>query len=914
MAFLFLREPRYVAEATFKQSQKQSEIGLNLKDAYQQFFSLSSENATAVIMQSNEVLKDVIEELGMQADCASDSIIGKAIRRIRDNLLLELGFSIADPDPFAFRNVSYPGEKPLKLFLKLVSGSCYQLFDQNKQLIGEGKLSELISVAHAKFILHRIPKSAQNHRWYSLTLHPWFPTVERVRKKVKIASWKQDKTILKLSYPSRDRFLAADFLNQIMKSYQKYLKRESDETYQLQLAYLLQRQEELTQVYDEALIEHACYLKDNIYKNGFIGVAQEIEILSQPKNFYTSKLFDVDLELQRLHAKKDVLIASKHEKHDHRPSQHLKNSGQRKTNEDVSLCEERKQIENRMASYDLEGKRNEEIVLRPLQTEIEGVNEQLCEAKLLLEYVGKQEKIPAFPSLLKEPRSAIALLVKQIAGSQAAGVNETKENLATIIACVHEFIDQLSQKRKILEENLNLQEQVSHDFSGLNLTTAQELLIGYTRERDNLQAQIRELVFLRDQLSDADFEVSSLGGVLNDSVTADLIHKASALALQLKDESNRSVREQERLVEALQTQKDFLSQYLLQTVELKKLRIKLLSDKILSLCRTTVSLLQSEKKLLKDKLSELNIKMSDLPEQWRRESLLTLKKELGAVMLHGVSQLAETKNLGQHIFQTSSKPLDVAIPPIKVSAPKIFIFSLFSSLMAAICFYVVIFCKKMLKGFPVTEENLKISGFPICGSLSRYCNVNLSELRSKDLETLRRIAEFLVSYPKKSEALVASCIGGKYPNYTLSLAEILSMRGLKVLVINCAFDQVVHPNDMPGLWQYLNHPTIDLPLKRNLMFDYLPSGGTTRHTTELIGSAKFSHFLSYIKQRYDVVLLLSSADPSTAEGHAFLPFSDSIIVAVQQEQKEELVVYVDWAEKKGMKCATFVYIDELNSG
>jgi tyrosine-protein kinase Etk/Wzc len=912
MAFLFLREPRYVAEATFRQTPKQNEIGLSLKDAYQQFLSFTAESAAAAIMQSNEVLKDVIENLGMQADCDPDFIVVKAVKRIRDNFLLELGCSIADPDLFTFRNVSYAEEKPLQLFLKLTNENCYQLFDQNKQLIGEGKLREPVSISHAQFTLHRIPKSAQFNRWYFLTIHPWLPTVEKVRKKIKIAPWKQDKTILKLLYPSRDRFLAADFLNQVMKSYQKYLKRESDETYQAQLAYLLQRQQELTQTYDEALIDHVRYLKDNIHKNGFVGVAQEIEILSQPKNFYTSKLFDVDLELQRLYAKKELLTASKGEQRYLQTPQRVKNFEQKKLKENVSLYTEKKYIENRIENSDLDQKRNEEALLQPLRIEIDEVNEQLREAKLLLEHVEKQEKIPAFPSLLKEPRSAIALLVKQIADSQAS-IDETKENPATIIAYIHEFIDHLSQKCKILKENLNLQQQESNDFSGLNLTTAQELLGGYTRERDNLQAQLRELVFLRDQLSDTDFEVSSLGGVFNDSITADLIHKASALALQLKDDSNRSLREQARLVEALQTQKDFLSQYLLQTIELKKLRTKLLSDKILSLCRTNVSLLQSEKKLLKDKLHELNVKMSDLPEQWRRESLLILKKELGTMMLQGVSQLAETKNLGQHIFQASCKPLDAAIPPTRIGAPKILIFSLFSSILAAICFYAVIFCKKMLKGFPVTEENLKVSGFPICGSLSRYCNVNLSELQSKDLETLRRIAEFLVSDPKKSEAFVVSCIGGKYPNYAMSLAEILSMRGLKILVVNCIFDQVVHSDDMPGLWQYLNSPPMDLPFKRNSMFDYLPSGGTTRHAAELVGSAKFSNFLSRVKQKYDIVLLFSSADASTAEGHAFLPISDSIIVAVQQEQKKELVVYVDWAEKKGTNCATFVYIDETAS-
>jgi hypothetical protein len=137
------------------------------------------------------------------------------------------------------------------------------------------------------------------------------------------------------------------------------------------------------------------------------------------------------------------------------------------------------------------------------------------------------------------------------------------------------------------------------------------------------------------------------------------------------------------------------------------------------------------------------------------------------------------------------------------------------------------------------------------------------------------------------------------------------MRGLKVLAIDCVFDQVVHEDDMPGLWQYLNNPSLDLPIRHSLMFDHLPSGGTTRHAAEFIGNAKFTGFISRIKQRYDLILLFSSADATTAEGHAFLPISDSVIVTAQQEQKDELLVYLNWANKKEANCATFVYSEEF---
>ena len=57
-------------------------------------------------------------------------------------------------------------------------------------------------------------------------------------------------------------------------------------------------------------------------------------------------------------------------------------------------------------------------------------------------------------------------------------------------------------------------------------------------------------------------------------------------------------------------------------------------------------------------------------------------------------------------------------------------------------------------------------------------------MKETDLETLRHVAEFLCYHLKSSEALIAVCIGGKYPDYSKGLAEMLSMRGLKVLVSN----------------------------------------------------------------------------------------------------------------------------------
>jgi hypothetical protein len=387
------------------------------------------------------------------------------------------------------------------------------------------------------------------------------------------------------------------------------------------------------------------------------------------------------------------------------------------------------------------------------------------------------------------------------------------------------------------------------------------------------------------------------------------VHKASAIALQLKDENNRSVREQERLIETLQTQKTFLSHHLYQTSELNKLRATLLEDKISSLQQVTSELLQVEKDLLKNKLLELNGKMKELPEKWRRESLLMYRKELGTLMLEWVSQLIETKSLGQHIFQIHSKPLDWATIPTMPRSPKAFLFGLLSALACSAGCYLAIFSKNLFEGLPVSVETLRLLGLPVSGAISTCCNVPLSQVQGGDLETLRHMAELIFSRLPEHESLIALHLGGKHPDFSSPLAELLTLRGLKVVVVQGVFDKIVRPEEMPGLWQYLHGQTDEIPLRRHLTFDRLQSGGTSRYGLEILCGPKAHSLLWELKQRYDIVLLYTAADPTKMEGISLLKLADVALITVQQERREDLETYWSWAQQKGGACATFIYAE-----
>jgi hypothetical protein len=793
-ALLLLRPPQYFIEASFKQSNKDSDFSSQTKKMVQQLVSSSTEGSAIVVMQSHEVIKNALERQGMQVVCHPDSWMIRVLKRIANNLCLELGGVPSDPESFQFTNASYCGEKTLKMFLKLKDHQTYQLLDANQRFLGEASVGKPLSFPLGALTLNVLPSNVKQGFLYPISVSPLLDMIKNIKARLKVFPHKLDKEVLQLNFLSSDRASGAAFLNQLMSSHQAYLKRENEEISSSQLQYLQERQEETFAQYNEALNDHVKYLQKNLEREGYIGFEQEIATLSEPKNLYTSKLFQVDLELNRL----QDAISQEH-----------------------------------------------------LAAQLDKTEEGLPEKTLLISDLLPQEK----------------------------------------------------------EEELHSWKR--DEFAGLNLETAQQLLVEYTRQRDSFQAQIKEFDFLTEQLKKPGFEVSSLGDVYSDGVIREQVNKASALALLLQDEDNRSAREQERLTEALQAQKNFLSHYLLQTVELKKLRLKLLNEKIVFLQQATLSLLQAEKELLKTKLHELNNRMEDLPEKWRHEAIFRLKTDLWATSLEGVSQLIEAKFLSQRAFQATSRPLDFAFQPLKPKSPRLLLYTLMSSLFLGGGFYFLLFCNALFKGLPVSDQMLRCLGFPLSGRLSRHCKTELSQIEEKDLATIRHVAEFIGAEMHNGEGVVVACIGKQYPDYSSPLAQLLTMRGKKTAVVRCVFDQTVQEEDLPGLWQYLQGEITEAPMRSHLSYDVMTSGGISRYSTEALCSSQFQSLISNLKQKYDAVLLYSNADPANRESSTLLKLADSALVTVQTETKEDLEIYQKWKEERENRKLSFLYAEEF---
>ncbi|MES2121683.1 MAG: hypothetical protein V4492_02765, partial [Chlamydiota bacterium] len=225
----------------------------------------------------------------------------------------------------------------------------------------------------------RMPKSMEIGRNYPLKVVPWQEALGQARSHLRVRKAKMDSSLLTLTYESRDRHLAAAFLNHLMVNYQYYLKLDNEEICQAQLRYLEKRQDELTGRLDNALIEHVAYLEKSLSEDGHIGLTQELESLSLPRDEYLSKLLDVDLKIKRLEPL-PLLDGEREEK-----------KGKKKKTASEPYAQVREELQSQKRENDLQELRLEKGGVIPLQAEMEQTQKQMREVHLACEAIERNK-------------------------------------------------------------------------------------------------------------------------------------------------------------------------------------------------------------------------------------------------------------------------------------------------------------------------------------------------------------------------------------------------------------------------------------------------------------------------------------------------------------------------------------------
>lgn len=889
LVFFAFKPPLYKATATFRQSTAQSDQGTNLKSILQAVGAGEVTRSAAPLMHSQKLGRPVVEKLGLQISVHEKGLISKLLSNFWGNLAADFGCGKKGPASFVFRDVVYEGRSDLNLYLRIPEEGIFEILDEKKHLISVSKIGERFTYKNISFSLVKARKRVSKKKIYSLKIKPWEEVLKRHIAHFKVAPQKQDKNLLVLTYADPDPRQAAQFLNAMMASYHHYLKQENDELASAQLAYLDKRQAELTSSLDLVLDEQSNYMKENLGKDGFVGLKEEVEMLTIPKQAYTSKLFDLEVEQKRLEGKTNARL----------PAAPLLHNDQERYQEQLSQLT------------------LEEVGLRAStlsESELAQIDKEIEETSHFLIRVKNGEELPLDFSLLKDPKSLARMWVDEIKKAKSETASEPGSNVSSkegeLIRYLSSHLELLSARKRAVEENLSLRSSFNQELQGINLSTAQNLYVSYQNQLDAIQSKVRQLLYLRDQIHAPDFEVSSLGSLLEDAVGQSIVQKAADIALQLRDQKNRSIKEILRLKEALEMEKTFLIHHIDQTIELDKLRTKLVEERIGSLQKICLDLIHKEKQLVQEKLAEISVKMEDLPEKWKLENHLRFKKELSMGVIEGISKIVETKNLHYNLFYVDSKPIDAAYPPKRPQPSRLFLMLFSVGLSSASLLFVFYLIRGIAKGFAVSVESLMHYGLTVCGKLSIFAGAPLKELGDEDLETLRKLSSFITENRQQGASqrtsLCVALVGGNSLDCASNLAELLGLEGKRILLIQSAFDRPVTPDQIPGLWHYLEAKIPTPPLQKRRSFDFIPTGGTSRHASELLSRASFKQLLDQAKTKYDIILINSTAKPTFSEAHLFLKYADALIVMTSDEKIDELSPYTRWSHEKGKSTLALV--------
>jgi len=902
LSYFLFSPPSYQAVATFKQAPSRSDAGIDLKKLVRTFSASGAEVSTIPLMLSRSVLANTVEELGMQAAVKEYNPLAKKFIHCRNNLLTEIRRPAKSEDNFRFQHVHYSGEAACSYFLRFTTPEAFELLDKNQKKLAAGRIGEPVQVQGTVFTLAATPCSLKTGKLYPLSILPLHSVVADVKNRTRIKPLREDKNILMITFSDTDRQRSAKFVNTLISKYEAFLIDENKSVIGSQLKYLDQRQNELNSKLDLDIQDHVALLKQSLLKQGFLGIEEEIESILHPLQNCQSRLNEIEIEMagleQRISEPDPPINAS--------APKLVQQFGQSITQQ---ITEASLLLQNLEKDEPLYCGRHKTLNLdsarqSPIEAERSDRRGPAPDGQGEDRFgeVAPNPKFYADRSIISSNLMGHLIHDIELARSQnRTDYLEKKEQLASHL---HTLLDHLALRQKNLQENSSYIEQLESDFNGMTLESSRSLFQQYCKQLDDLHAQLKQVIFFRDHLNEPHFEISTLSNILNDTVTGQLVQKSSELSGQLCDLINRSGREHERLKEALAVQKRFLESHLTQTLELGKIRIQLIKEKIGSLYQAMKALLQKEKNVLEHQIEQLKISMQQLPELWHLDKRLKFKAELTKAMMEGLTHIAESKNLSRHLYQVESKPLDSALPPLSPQPPRLLLKSFSGAVALAALFYAFALIQALLRGLPASQTTLRLMGGHTSGTLSSQAHLPFHQLPDQDLETLRSIAAFLLE--RKTAQSVIGLLSKKESSFCFNLANLLSLHHQKILIIDCNFDRTASPQGQPGLWQYLNHTVQDLPIRHEKTYDLLSSGGTTRHGVELLASPIFSRVLADCTSRYDFVFLLRQTSLSSQDAAQILQLSHLAIIATDNESQATFRTYLQWSRQKENLCATFV--------
>jgi len=894
--YVMIKPDVYQASAKFSEMPEKKE-SLIFKDFFPSDSIENDKNKAKEMIQSRLVIEPVVKKFGMQASCylRNKSRFFAIYKRYFRNLKRE--FKIADKESynFGFKDVNCPSTASRSYLIFFKSNDSFEIFDMKKKMRTKGKVNEKIFLDEISFILQQVPKNLKRNKAYILSFASVEACIAKVKRDLKIKVSRYSGNVLDLTYKDVDPYRAQNTLNGLMRSYVKYLEKESETFARDQFKYLEQRKRQVGQDLESALDNHAKYLSDNLIKNGFIALEQEISSFTNPHNECLKRLFELDLELAHIDLLKksdsdfifnDELVGKKLSAMSSQKSA----LNQKKDALSMSLFSQEKKAEDPLLgtySQNMDKLLKDISNLRKEKTEIEKAIDQLNKKEIF--------KTSSHNENLKTEKKL--------------DDNKIKEDLNYHLS---QFKRALITQEKILKSRPIFAQSQDKMFEGLDADTVNELYAKYNHKIDQTQAKTKQLEIILKEIDNGQFETSSISPFLSDSVSIGLVKQANDIQFRLNDDDILSEKDKMRLEKDLSLIRKFLKTHITQTLQAERSLEDLYKNKfyalqMAALDRTNqqISILDQqakdylffrkenilkEKNLLQDQIQSIRNNMFLLPEKWKKEKLLDMRSGAALKMIQSLTNLIESKTIEHHLKQIASKPIELAELPKGPNSKKGFFIFVVTFLTGLILAFLYFFIRALSKGFMATLDNLNAIKEVTLGEISYACDgPNVEYIQDNDLEVLRNIIQFSEPLLEKS-GKVLSLIGSNGPNYAHCLSDLVGKIGKKVLLLELNF-QSIHSNKGIGMAQYLDKNLKEIPIQSFHNYDFLPSGVTSRYGTEILRSLSFHQFIKELKEKYDIVIAYGKASPTSAEATAYLQFSDKLVVSFIDETVQKLSAF-----------------------
>ena len=907
---LLLKPHKYKIEATFKEGIEKGGGGEYSLNGLLGGGALASQPQAVAVMKSIQVMKPVVEKLGLNAHIPNrGGKISKLYRRIRDNCRAEMRKPLFDADSFGFRNVSCEEEMEFSLFIRFDTRNSFSVLSGDKKILAVGTLGQEVNLPETAFTIVKTPKNLLLNRYYPLRISSSIPIADALRSEIQIASDKTNKSIYNLILFHRDRRLGVQIVNELMSEYQVYLKRDHDQVATEQLAYLETKQEQIFQKISGLFQDHSEVLKRNLKETGYFEVKDESLGILTPLHQMKNKMLAIDVELSFLSQwQKEGKLA---------PS----GGGNPLSAQFLKISRELTELKQQRDVLQLSLR--QQNVLE--ESRFEEQRAQLSEVRLrrdaaieLLSAIERQKEIP------KEFTFDAERTLASWAERLKTGGEVEREDFSEYL---DDHIRLLSVQEKMIHQGLFIGGETRLEIEGLDLASLRALVVGYHKKLDKCETSMRHYEQLKSDLGQKDFELSSLSSVLQDPLSLSLITEANKISILLKDEKYHSAKEGERWEEELDLQKKILEGHLEQLFKVEALNASLIRERIGGLNQATlgcihrqISLLTEqesdavkerkealfqEKRILERKSNELQILASRvLPDKWLQKQSIDFQSDMAMKMMGTLTELFEAKTIGHHLHRVESKPLDIATLPQLPVKPGLIGKSLVGAAVAGFCVFFAALLGTILRGFPSSIEKLRAMRYPVLGEISPFCDgPEVGEATGSDLELLRQVSLFIESPPRPK---ILSLLMGRGPDYSYALAENLARRSIRSIVVRCDFQAKFRVEDQPGLLQMWKEEMGELPIRVKKGYDLLTTGGFSPYGVEVIQSAPFQQLLEFLKKKYSFVLLVFRAPLDMAESRAALRLSDRAIVTVSGEPTEQLTPFVNWAYHDGQDRLTLI--------